>query len=478
MAKLLTFRTHSQNNYFYSNGNLLFAHPEMIDKINNNSQCDDDYHIRKLFFLETHKIFDEPSHELTTRIAPNLIKSHLGSLKQLLIEVTDDCNLACKYCGYRDLYRNYDERTGKKQSFDRIRLLIDYLAEIWKSNHNLSYDNTVVIGFYGGEPLLGIDLIRQTINYLENLNLEHVKFSYNITTNAMLLDKCMDFLQEKKITILISLDGNEYNHSYRVTKNEKSSFDIIERNIKKLKSKYPEYFEKQINFNAVLHNRNSYMEIYDYIQNKFGKIPRVAELNTNGISEDKEQEFIGMFQAKDNSNKKENVIDENTDSEYLLENTQVSLFNNFMDSFVGNTYNHLEDLFNIDYTQSYFPTGTCLPFQRKIFLTVNGKILPCERIGQEHPIGYVTDENVEIDFDNISNMYTSLYTGIIKLCEKCFMWNNCGQCMFTFKKRNDKFQCNGFLQKKDALRYLSENISVVEDYPYLQEKLIDEIITD
>ena len=37
----------------------------------------------------------------------------------------------------------------------------------------------------------------------------------------------------------------------------------------------------------------------------------------------------------------------------------------------------------------YIPTGTCRPFERKLFLTVRGKILPCEKIGQEHAIGYL-----------------------------------------------------------------------------------------
>ena len=48
-----------------------------------------------------------------------------------------------------------------------------------------------------------------------------------------------------------------------------------------------------------------------------------------------------------------------------------------------------------------FPTGTCLPFQKKIFLTVNGDILPCERIDQKYILGHVTSEKVDLDLDAI-----------------------------------------------------------------------------
>lgn len=41
---------------------------------------------------------------------PNDIEQNLINLKQLVFEVTDACNLRCKYCGYADLYEGYDKR--------------------------------------------------------------------------------------------------------------------------------------------------------------------------------------------------------------------------------------------------------------------------------------------------------------------------------------------------------------------------------
>ena len=53
------------------------------------------------------------------KISPMEIEYNLMNLKQLIFEVTDACNLRCKYCGYADLYEGYDQRENflfKKQS--------------------------------------------------------------------------------------------------------------------------------------------------------------------------------------------------------------------------------------------------------------------------------------------------------------------------------------------------------------------------
>ena len=86
--------------------------------------------------------------------------------------------------------------------------------------------------------------------YIESLHIDNLRFSYNMTTNAMLLGRYMDYLVEKDFTLLISLDGDEYQSGYRVDKHGKSSFTHVVGNIQKLKDTYPEFFEKNVHFNA------------------------------------------------------------------------------------------------------------------------------------------------------------------------------------------------------------------------------------
>lgn len=125
---------------------------------------------------------------------------------------------------------------------------------------NVSYNNEIGISFYGGEPLIAIDLIKEIILYIESLNIKSLSFSYYMTTNSYLLDKYMSFLVEKQFHLLLSLDGNKVSNSYRVTKRNNSSFEKVYENICLLNKKYPEFFKTNVEFNSVLHNRNSVLQ--------------------------------------------------------------------------------------------------------------------------------------------------------------------------------------------------------------------------
>ena len=163
--------------------------------------------------------------------------SNLLNLSHLIFEVTDACNLRCKYCGYADLYKGYDKRENLRFPYIRAKRVIDYLYELWNNN---CVEDTVVpftISFYGGEPLLNVPFVCQVIEYVESFPSVGKKFHYNITTNAMLLDKYMDFLVEKEFHLLISLDGDEEGHSYREDANGKNSYQRVFKNIKLLQEK-------------------------------------------------------------------------------------------------------------------------------------------------------------------------------------------------------------------------------------------------
>jgi len=472
------FNTSSNNKYLFLNNNIMHFSSDIYRLADDDSVSVDKYNNKKQLFLKRYLSNKVNDISFKTVIPSDIIERNIENLRQLLIEVTDDCNLACEYCGYGKLYSNYDERSGKKQTFEQVKILLDYLIDKWKFSRNSSYKNNVFIGFYGGEPLLNFKLISQVINYLESIDIDNIEFKYNMTTNAVLLDRYIDFLSEKNVDVFISLDGNKFNHSYRVMKSGKNSFDIVYKNIQKVRSKYPDYYDKSINFNAVLHNRNSFEEIVNFMTTEFNKVPRVSELSKVGISSEKIDEFNKMFQVKfDESNKKID-ISETSDIEYILNDPDVSIFNLFIDSFVGNTYNNLLDLFEEENKSEYFPTGTCLPFQKKMFLTVNGKLLPCEKIGQERPLGFVDSKEVHIDYTYISNLYENLYSKIKSQCEKCFTWSNCGQCVFLLKEDCNKINCNVQCSLKRSQSYLAHNLNTAEKYPFLYNKLVRELIND
>lgn len=419
--------------------------------------------------------------EFVTNYEPDKIKANLANLNQLLIEVTDGCNLQCKYCGYGDLYENHDKRNTKQQQFSNVKLLIDHLAGLWRSEYNTSYQKEIAVGFYGGEPLLNVPLIKETIAYLESLSDIPVRFAYNMTTNSMLLDRYMDFLAEKKFKLLLSLDGDELGSSYRVDKQGKGSFKRVFTNIKLLQNTYPEYFDKYVNFNAVLHDRNSVEGTFLFIKSNFGKVPRIAELNTNGLSEKGERELKHMFRDKFNSFDQASV-EFKTQEDIQMEDSQIMAYHSFVRDFSGNYYNNYFDLFDAD-EHRLIPTGTCRPFERKIFLTVNGKILPCEKIGQEHVLGKIENGVLTLDYEQVGAYYRDLYEKVIRNCKTCLSQKSCGQCIFLLKERNEreskegKFICPSYIGEKAADAYFTRFLTYAEEHPDLYEEIMKNIAT-
>ena len=227
----------------------------------------------------------------------NVLNS-LINLKQLTFEVTDACNLKCKYCGYGDFYETHGKREDKFLQFDVAKRLIDYLYDIWTNHQAASSPHKIVFGFYGGEPLMNMSLIEQIVAYLESLpTIPGVKYGYAMTTNGMLLDRYMSFLAEKEVMLLLSLDGDEYAQGYRVDHRGANSFQRVFHNMKLLQSTYPEYFAEHVSFNSVIHDKNNDVEVLKFIIEHFNKRPRLAELNNFGISEAKKEEFRKMFRS-------------------------------------------------------------------------------------------------------------------------------------------------------------------------------------
>lgn len=165
-------------------------------------------------------------------INENSINIALSNLSQIVFEVTDACNLKCKYCAYGELYEDYDLRNNKTLPVEKAMYLIDYLSNFWNSNKKMSARKNIYLSFYGGEPLLNMSFIMKIVDYVNNKYFStDIHFLFSMTTNALLLNKYMDYLKEHDFSLLISLDGNHYNNSYRVDKYDNNAFDIVVENI-------------------------------------------------------------------------------------------------------------------------------------------------------------------------------------------------------------------------------------------------------
>ena len=84
------------------------------------------------------------------KIDERIVRHNLINLKQIVFEVTEKCNLKCKYCGLSDLYQKYDIRQNRDMPFKKAKLIIDYLLNIWKNNNLSDTVIDVAVSFYGG----------------------------------------------------------------------------------------------------------------------------------------------------------------------------------------------------------------------------------------------------------------------------------------------------------------------------------------
>ena len=189
-----------------------------------------------------------------------LKKMYTCKIKSMTLALTEQCNLRCQYCGYMPKYMD-DSYPLKEMSQDIAFRAIDILM-------NNSHESEIChVGFYGGEPLLKLDLIKACISYIKE-KYPFRKPAYNITTNAVLLNEDVaDYLIENDIKIIISLDGPaEKFNKYRVFPNGKSSYDIVFQNIKALYHKNPQYFRESVTYNVVMFN-GANKELFEAIDN-------------------------------------------------------------------------------------------------------------------------------------------------------------------------------------------------------------------
>lgn len=149
-------------------------------------------------------------------------------IKAMCLHVAHDCNLRCAYCfgsqgdfeGKRSLM---DADTGKKA--------LKFLCENSGNRRNLEVD------FFGGEPLMNMNVVKELVTYGRTLEKEYNKhFRFTLTTNGVLLnDENIAYINEHMDNVVLSLDGRKsVNDKMRYTVNGSGSYDVILPNIKKM----------------------------------------------------------------------------------------------------------------------------------------------------------------------------------------------------------------------------------------------------
>lgn len=161
-------------------------------------------------------------------VAGHLKAKTSGVIKALCIHIAHTCNLNCSYC-FASQGKYHGDRAI--MSFEVGKRALDFLVENSGSRRNLEVD------FFGGEPLMNFDVVKQMVAYARSIEKEHNKnFRFTLTTNGMLIDDdVIDFANREMSNVVLSLDGRKEIHDrYRVDYTGKGSWEKIVPKFQKL----------------------------------------------------------------------------------------------------------------------------------------------------------------------------------------------------------------------------------------------------
>lgn len=167
---------------------------------------------------EMGKIFTEDTFESKAGV---LKAKTSGVVKALCLHIAHTCNLNCSYC-----FASQGKYSGDRalMSFEVGKRALDFLVENSGTRRNLEVD------FFGGEPLMNFDVVKQLVEYARSIEKEKNKnFRFTLTTNGMLIDDdVIEFSNREMSNVVLSLDGRKEVHDrYRVDYSGNGSWEKI-----------------------------------------------------------------------------------------------------------------------------------------------------------------------------------------------------------------------------------------------------------
>lgn len=155
-------------------------------------------------------------------------KNRKPMIKAMCLHIAHDCNLRCKYC-----FASQGDFEGDRSlmSLEVGKKALKFLVDNSGNRRNLEVD------FFGGEPLMNFEVVKELVYYGRSLEAEHKKlFRFTITTNGVLLDDDMnEFINKHMDNVVLSIDGTPaVNDLMRTTINGAGTYDIIVPKFKKL----------------------------------------------------------------------------------------------------------------------------------------------------------------------------------------------------------------------------------------------------
>ena len=369
-----------------------------------------------------------------------------NDLNQLILQVTQTCNLSCFYCPYANktngiLQRNHSD---KHMTFEMAKKAVDFFIERATSKNEIS------VSFYGGEPIIAFDLIKSIVSYLE-LNAIGKNVIYTMTTNGTLLnDSIIDYLIKKQFYVIFSIDGPaEIHDKNRKRLDGSGSFESAFGNLKKMLAKMPN--REHVSINMVLNPENNLDEVFKLFEDPvFNKQLKVQ------VSVADDLQLENGLTVSEEYNEKINywyflgALD-------FLEIVHDLRIPRFVETYYQTLEKESTALKNGNkvLSENGAPGGPCLPGVRRLFVSADGIFFPCEKVNElsdAMKIGTI-DKGFDIDKAKCILNIASLTP---EKCRNCWALLKCQICA---RLADD----NGKLSANVKNMHCGETISYAED---------------
>lgn len=340
-------------------------------------------------------------------------------MRIMTLQVTQNCNLRCKYCVYSGSYVNR-VHSNKRMSFETAKKAIDFLY-----SHS-SMTAAVSLGFYGGEPLLEFDLLKKCVTYAKGV-FSGKDLSFTLTTNAMLLtDEIMDFFVNNNFFVTISFDGPQsiQDKNRVLADGKEGSFDTVMKNVELFLKRYPD-FSWHVSFNSVLDPSNDFSCTNDFFMN-FETVKNIAAngvlISTDGIK--KELERNETFSIAYNYEMFKNFLWSCGELNEIGSKLSVAYIEQ-LEKLIAKRATGINKSIKFAH-----PGGPCLIGVHKFFVNAEGNFYPCERVDESAEIAKIGNLEEGFNFKRIKELLN-----IGKLtqneCKNCWAFQFCIQCFRT-----------------------------------------------
>lgn len=342
--------------------------------------------------------------------------SALPNVDNIIISITEQCNLRCTYCCYSGKYKGNRVHSSLSLCESDVDAIFDFV-EANTNNRPLRFS------FYGGEPLMHYSLLQYAVLKAESKWEDKVSFS--ITTNATLLTpERIDWLVAHQVELCISIDGTStFNDNQRVDINGHETFARVREHILYIK----EHHSRYLDHTRLMMTRQSFDDL-EALAEAWDNDDVLRNISPSYISSLAPNPIEGVATAEFNILKTRHLqiltaYQEHPDwvilKEYLKECIEPWKNRPIMEA------------------EGEIPMATCLPVSNKLFIDAKLQIGVCEKISDSYRLGNIKDG---IDWQKSNDLVQTYYDRRKDRCKSCPAIRMCNLCLTSMEF--DKEQWN------------------------------------